>query len=105
MSDQEFQSALNNFKFYLKPEMFAVIMENMEIFSDVTRKEIIEKLQEADSQVRELHEYQEKRNGILRKGMKKMDEIYTNVKIRFQAAVDKDRESESEEAEQLISNI
>ena len=105
MTDQEFQSALNNFKFYLKPQMLTVLVENADIFDDNTKQEIVEKLQEADNQMKELHDYQKERNGILKRGMVKIDEVYTNVKSRFQQAGADEKATEAAQAEQLLTDI
>jgi len=105
MTDQEFQSALSNFKLYLKPQMFSVLLDNSDIFSDKTKQEIIEKLQEADNQMKELYEYRAERNGIVKQGLVKIDKVYSNVKARFQQSIEKEKALEVIQAEKLISDI
>lgn len=105
MTDQEFQNALQNFKFYLKPAMFTVLVENADIFSAETKREIITKLKEADHQTQELHEYQEKRNGIVRKGIRKMEDIYKKAKATFMAEGVSQKDQDSAAADLLISNM
>ena len=105
MTSKEFKTALTEFKCYLKPALFTVLSENADVFSDETKLEIIEKLIEADDQMKELNDCQEKRNGIMRKGLEKIEEIYTNVKARFQAASVSEKEDEAIEADNLISNL
>lgn len=105
MTDLEFKNALDQFKFYLKPQMFAALVEASDAFNDETKKEIIAKLQEADNQMRELHEYQEKRESILKKGLNKMTDIYENMKSKYQQLTEKDQQADSTEAEELITNL
>ena len=105
MTNDEFKEYLRQFKNYLKPAFFTVLAENADIFSDITKKEIIDKLVEADNQVKELHDYQEKRNGILRTGLETIDGIYSKAKIRFQSVINKHKKQESTEADRLISNF
>jgi hypothetical protein len=89
----------------MKPALFTVLAENSQVFSEETKKEIIEKLEEAESQVKELYEYQERRNSILKKGLQKIEEVYTNVKARFQLAVKAEEAAEGVQADQFISNL
>jgi len=105
VTDQEFKSALYGFKYYLKPALFTVLSENADAFSEETKKDILEKLQEADSQMHRLYEYQEKRNGIMRKGIEKIQDIYTKAKASFQASVLGQHQTEMTAADELISNL
>jgi len=105
MTDQEFKSAITQFKFYLKPQMFDTLIENSDVFSDETRSEIIAKLQEADNQMKELHEYQQVREGILQRGLNKISDIYDNMKARYTQLKEKDHQADEIEADKLITNI
>jgi hypothetical protein len=105
MTTQEFQSALQNFKFYLKPAMFTTLVANADIFSDETKAEIIAKLQEADDQMKELYEYQQKRENILKKGFGKMTEIYDRIRLQYQQFKSNKQTTDVSTAEQLISNL
>jgi len=105
VTNDEFTDNLKKFKYYLKPALFTVLAENADVFSDDTKKEIVEKLVEADEQVKDLHDYQEKRNGILKRGLEKIDDIYSKAKVRFQSAVGNHKAQESADAEQLLSNL
>ena len=105
MTDQEFKSALHKFRFYLKPQMFEVLVESSDAFSDQTKIEIIEKLQEADNQMKELHDYQLKRNDIMKRGVDKMSRIYENMKKKYQQLVSKEEDADARSAEKLISNM
>lgn len=105
MNNDEFKQALTQFRYYLKPALFTVLVENVDAFSDKTKAEIIDKLIEADKQMKELHDYQEKRNSIMRKGLQKIEEVYENVKARFVAAVESEKNIETAEADQIISNL
>lgn len=105
MTNEEFKSALYGFKFYLKPALFTVLSENADAFSEETKREILEKLQEADSQMKELVDYQEKRNGIMRRGLEKIQDVYAKAKARFEAAVTSERQAEAATADEYISNL
>jgi hypothetical protein len=105
VTNEEFKNRLTKFRYYMKPALFTVLAENAQVFSEETKKEIIEKLEEAESQVKELYEYQEKRNGILRKGLQKIEDVYSNVKARFQIAAKVEEATESAQADQFISNL
>ncbi len=105
MTNEKFKENLLKYKYYLKPALYTVLAENADVFSDDTKKEIVEKLVEADQQMQELHDYQEKRNGILRTGLETIESIYSKAKIRFQSVVNKNRKSDVAEADRLISNI
>ena len=105
MSNDEFKTFLTEYKIFLKPALFTVLIENADAFSDETKLEIIEKLVEADKEMAELHDYQEKRNGIMKRGIQKIHEVYENVKAKFQAEGASQREIEAIEADKLISNL
>lgn len=105
MTNDEFKAALAEFKFYLKPALYTVLSGNAEVFSEETKKEIVGKLMEADAQVQEIHDYQEKRNNILRKGMDKIENVYKGIKMRFQAEGRAEKIAETAEAEKIISNL
>jgi hypothetical protein len=105
VTNEEFKSALDGFKFYLKPALFTVLSENADAFSEETKKEIIEKLQEADSQMKELVDYQEKRNSIMRSGLEKIQDLYTRAKARFQEAITGEHQTEVTAADELITNL
>ncbi|MBN2306469.1 hypothetical protein JXD20_00630 [Candidatus Peregrinibacteria bacterium] len=105
MTNDEFKDHLRQFKNYLKPALFTVLTENADIFSEVTKQEIVDKLTEADNQVKELHDYQEKRNSILRTGLETIDGIYSKAKIHFQSVISKHKKEESAKADRLISNL
>ena len=105
MTNDEFKTQLSNFQYYLKPALFTVLYENAELFSEVTKKEIVEKLQEADSQMQELYDYQKKRNTIMQRGLQKIQEVYKSAKNRFQAAGLAEQKVEAAEAENLISKL
>lgn len=105
MTHDEFKTIITNFKYYLKPDLFNVLIENADLFSDETKQEIVAKLQEAEGEMRELHEYQEKRNGIMESGVEKLKSIYVKIKANFQEAVGDERNIELEDANQLISNL
>jgi len=105
VTDEEFKSTLKKFRYYLKPALFTVLAENAEVFSDTTKKEIIDKIMEADTQMKELYDYQEKRNNIMKRGLEKIEEVYANVKARFKAAGASEKELEKAEADKLISNL
>lgn len=105
MTNDEFKENLTKFKYYLKPALFTVLAENVDVFSNETKKEIIDKLIEADHQMQELHDYQDKRNGIIKRGLEKIDDIYSKAKMRFQKAVGQEKALEASEADQLISNL
>lgn len=105
MTNEEFKKTLEGFKYYLKPALFVVLSENADAFNDETKKEIIAKLQEADKQMHELVDYQEKRNGIMRKGLQKIQDIYAKAKARFEAAVTNEHQAEMSAADEYISNL
>ena len=105
MTTEEFKSTLTKFKYYLKPALFTVLSENADAFSEETKKEIIDKILEADGQMKQLYDYQEKRNGIMKEGLEKMDEIYQKVKSKFKEAGATEKKKEAAEADQLISNL
>ena len=105
MDNEEFKKTLTNFKFYLKPALFTVLAENADVFSEETKREILSKLAEADTQRKELYDYQEKRNGILKKGIQKIEEVYSNVKARFETAAQTEKTTDANQADQIISNI
>lgn len=105
MTNEAFRKTLTEFKYYLKPALFTVLSENADVFSDETKKEIIEKLQEADKQMKELNDYQEKRNSILRRGLEKIEDVYDSVKTKFQTASAGQQKAEAAEADKLISNL
>ncbi len=105
MTNDEFKTLLTEYKIFLKPALFTILIENADAFSDETKLQIVEKLDEADKQMSELHDYQEKRNGIMRKGLDRIHEIYENVKARFQAEGANQKKMEVIEADKLIANL
>lgn len=94
MTNEQFKENLRQFKCYLKPALYTILYENADVFSDDTKHEIISKLMEADRQMQELNDYQEKRNNILRKGLEKIDDIYSKAKLRFQSPADSHKKTE-----------
>lgn len=105
MTNDEFKSTLTDLKYYLKPALFTVLSENADIFSEETKKEIIDKLMEADAQMKDLYDYQDKRNGIMRNGIEKIEEFYRNLKAQFKQTAKNDMETDKSQADQLISNL
>ena len=105
MTNDQFRKKLTQYKYYLKPALYTVLAENADVFSDDTKKEIVEKLVEADQQIQDLEDYQEKRNNILVRGIEKIDDIYSKAKLRFQNVIGHHKEKESAEADRLISNL
>jgi len=105
VTNEEFISTLDKFRYYLKPALFLVLRENAEAFSEETKKEIIEKLAEADRQMQELSDYQEVRNNIMRKGLEKIQDIYSRAKAKFQQIAKSEQEAESQAAEEIITNL
>ena len=105
VTNDEFKESLTKFKYYLKPALFTVLVENVDVFSEVTKKEIIDKLIEADRQMQGLYDYQEKRNGVIRRGLEKIDEIYSKAKSRFRETINHEKRLEASEADRLISNL
>lgn len=105
MTNEEFKTALHGFKYYLKPALFVVLSENADAFSDETKNEILDKLREADSQMKELVDYQEKRNGIMRRGLERIQDIYAKAKARFEAAIAGEQQADAATADEYISNL
>ena len=105
MTDTEFKEALTGYKYYLKPALFTVLAQNADVFSDKTKQEIIIKLKEADDQMKGLHDYQEKRIKIMKRGLDKIEDFYTDVKSKFKKFTEKEKAGDEAEAENLISNM
>jgi len=105
VTNQEFKQKLSRYEAYLKPDLFRVLFEDAEIFSESTKEEIINKLKEADSQVKELHDAQIKRNNILKRGMEKMNQIFQSIKVRFESEKKAEQSNDIRQADQLISNL
>lgn len=105
MTNEEFKKTLTEFKYYLKPALFAVLSGNADIFSEETKIEIIQKLKEADAQVQEIHDYQEKRNTVLKRGLEKVEGLYKSIKIKFQNEGVAEQATELAKADKLISNL
>lgn len=105
MTDDEFKSIVTEHKVYLKPALFTILIGNAGVFSDKTKKEIVDQLKEADGQMKELHDYQEKRNGITKKWLGKFDEFYKNLKAQFKQTAKNEMVADKSQADQLLSNL
>ena len=105
MTDAEFKSIVKEYKVYLKPALFTIIIENAGIFSDQIKMEIIDELKKADGEMKDLYEYQEKRNSKMEKWVKKFEDFYKNLKDQFKQAAKKDMVADKSRADQLISNL
>ena len=105
MKNEDFQKELKKYKAYLKPELYEVFVKYGEAFLDNARKLIIEKLQEADAEMRELAAYQQKRIEIRKKGLEKLEKIYEQTKSEYQEMVSEKEGAEKEEAEKLLTNL
>lgn len=105
MTDDHFKKIIIEYRPYLKTELFSVLMENAELFTDDTKKAIISKIKEAESQMTELYDCQEKRNSILEQGIKKIEAVYSTIKSRFQEVAKEEGLEESAQADQLLSNL
>jgi len=105
MTNEEFQKQLQKYRFYLKPELYDVLVMTGSVFSEEARIEIIDKFKEAEVEMQELADYQKERVGILQKGLNKIKGIYENIKSDFKKFTEKDEAEEKAEADKLITNM
>lgn len=105
MTDEEFKAIVTEYKVYLKPALFTILIANAGIFSDQTKKEIIAEFKKADAQMKDLYEYQVKKNGIMEKWVTKFENFYKNLKAQFNQATNKEIAADKSRADQLISNL
>lgn len=105
MTDDEFKKVVTEYKVYLKPALFTIIMENSGVFDDQIKKEIIDELKNADEQMSDLYEYQEKRNRIMEKWIRKFEDFYGNLKAKFKEGAKSETAADRSKADQLISNL
>ncbi len=105
MTDDEFKAIVTEHKAYLKPALFTIIMGNAGVFSDETKKEILDQFIVADGRMKELSDYQEKRNSITKKWLGKFEEFYRNLKAKFNQAAENERAADKSQADQLLSNL
>lgn len=105
MTNETFQKELEKYRFYLKPELYDVLVMTGSVFSKEARIEIIDKFKEAEQEMQELTDYQQKRVGILKKGLEKIKGIYKNIKSDFRKFTEKNKSKEESEADRLITNI
>lgn len=105
MTNEQFKQELQKYRFYLKPELYDVLVMVGDVFSVESRVEIINKFKEAEAEMRELADYQKERVGILQGGLKKIQGIYENIKSDFKKFAEKSKVEEGTEAEKLITNL
>jgi hypothetical protein len=105
MTNEEFKQELQKYRFYLKPELYDVLVMVGDVFSVESRVEIINKFKEAEMEMKELADYQKERVGILQRGLTRIQGIYENIKSDFRKFAEKNKITEEKEAEKLITNL
>jgi len=105
MTNENFQKELQKYRFYLKPELYDVLVAVGDVFSDEARTEIVDKFREAEAEMKELTDCQQKRIGILKKGLNKINEYYQSLKSKFRQISGQQTIQEKAEAEKLITNL
>ncbi len=105
MTVTEYQTELAKYRIYLKPEVFQTLIDTADIFSEKSRKTIVDNLIKADSQMRKLAVYEEKREGILARGMQTIENIYQKAVSSFDKRAVADKTADKESAEKLITNF
>jgi len=105
MTNEQFKQELQKYRFYLKPELYDMLIMVGDVFSVESRVEIINQFREAEAEMKELADYQKERVGILQRGLKRIQGIYENIKSDFRKFSEKNKAEEGAKAEKLIANL
>lgn len=105
MKNEKFLQELEQFKMYLKPELYEVLVRASEVFTDEMRKDMINELEKADLKMEKLAIYEKQRGGIAQRGVKKLASLYSKAKAILKRQIQDEENSDKIQAEKIIANI
>ena len=105
MKNEIFLQKLENLKIYLKPELYEVLVRVSVVISDEMRIEMIEELESADIKMEKLAIYEKQREGIIRKGIETLKNIYNKAKDALCQRIQREENADRVQAENIIANI
>ena len=105
MTNDIFQRELLKYQAYLKPQLYDTLVMVGEVFTDDMRIEIIEELDKADIKMAKLAAYEKQREGIIKRGIKKLKKLYNKAKASLQKQVQDEEDADKAQAEEIIANM
>lgn len=105
MTGQQILSPIAEFKAYLKPELYAVLEKNWDVFPEESKVNILNKLNESKGKFGELFTDQIESGEELLKILEETNALYKKVQKKFKKTEENDNKASLQEAESLISNL
>lgn len=105
MKNEIFLKELVKYQMYLKPQLYNVLVNVGEVFTEEMRMELINELEKADLKMEKLAIYEKKREGIIKRGINTLKELYNKAKASLEKEKADDEDLDRAKAEEIIANI